>query len=321
MSLPIKLAIAVVVIFALTITGMVLYRPVKVRYYTSRLRSEKMEERQDAARILLNMNEKEPVFEYYTERYASKKVEERMEVVDEFCAVDKKLMGEIFRNRCCSEQVRIPAGTLKLENGTVIEIPSLWVDKFEVTFEKYRAFMACTDRQAPSIAQSARDEMLLLFFDTNYVRWDDKFNIPVNYLSLVNLNAYADWLGMRLPTEYEWEYAARAGSTGKYCFGDNESLLEEYAWFRDNSGGKPHPVGLKKPNKWGIYDVHGNVWEFTSTSTFDSKKNPSRKSSHYQFCGSSFEMHATHSGLDSKMPVTANTLLSEVSFRCVRDVK
>ncbi|MHC4662001.1 MAG: ankyrin repeat domain-containing protein [Planctomycetota bacterium] len=71
LSLPLKLAIAVVVIFALTITGLLLYRPVKVRYYTSRLSSEKIEERQDAARKLLDMNEKEPVFEYYTEKLQS----------------------------------------------------------------------------------------------------------------------------------------------------------------------------------------------------------------------------------------------------------
>ena len=65
-----------------------------------------------------------------------------------------------------------------------------------------------------------------------------------------------------LPTEAQWEYACRAGSTGGYCFGSSELALDDYAWDEKNSDEKTHPVGQKTPNAWGFYDIHGNVWQW-----------------------------------------------------------
>ena len=100
------------------------------------------------------------------------------------------------------------------------------------------------------------------------VSWND----CQRFLSLLNLNPVVKDSGLtfRLPTDEEWEYACRAGATGDYCKLANGteitgSTLGQVAWFEDNSDEKTHPVGQKQPNAFGLYDMHGNVWEWTST--------------------------------------------------------
>jgi formylglycine-generating enzyme required for sulfatase activity len=115
--------------------------------------------------------------------------------------------------------------------------------------------------------------MTLLEENPSFFKKGPKFpkgqNHPVEDVSwalcrnfLEKLNAKVKGYEFRLPTEAEWEYACRAGTTNKYSFGDSAAALGDYAWYGANSGSQTHPVGGRKPNAWGLYDMYGNVWEW-----------------------------------------------------------
>jgi formylglycine-generating enzyme required for sulfatase activity len=90
------------------------------------------------------------------------------------------------------------------------------------------------------------------------VSWED----CQKFLGKLNAKVGSGAGKFQLPSEAQWEHACRAGSKTRYCFGDDASKLGDYAWYEKNSDDKTHPAGEKKPNTWGLYDVHGNVWEW-----------------------------------------------------------
>ncbi len=155
--------------------------------------------------------------------------------------------------------VRIPAGRYRRGSTdgesnegpahTVTLSKDFWMQTTEVTQAQWESLVGSN----PSTSKGAE-------LPVQQIAWHD----CQDFVRELNSKCSKEAGGkeFRLPTEAEWEYACRAGGPGKWCFGDDESKLAEYAWFDKNSANQSHPVARKKPNAWGLYDMHGNVWEW-----------------------------------------------------------
>lgn len=147
---------------------------------------------------------------------------------------------------------------------------------------------------------------------------------PVEQVNWFQAMEYCIKQGKRLPTEAEWEYAALAGATTRWACGLDESCLDAVAWFKGNGEGKIHPVGAKQPNAWGLYDMAGNVWEWTADWYADDyyaqalKQNPPGPSRGEQrvYRGGSWEMEAASLRPAYRYFVAPENRYAYLGFRC-----
>jgi formylglycine-generating enzyme required for sulfatase activity len=137
-----------------------------------------------------------------------------------------------------------------------------FIGTHEVTVGQFKAFVAATSYPAGTEKGGHAN-----WREPGFEQTDEH---PVVYVSWHDAQAFCAWLSKKegvqylLPTEAQWEYCCRAGSTGRFCFGDDDRRLAEFAWYNKNSERKTHPVGQLKANAWGLHDVHGMVWEWTA---------------------------------------------------------
>jgi formylglycine-generating enzyme required for sulfatase activity len=184
--------------------------------------------------------------------------------------------GNVYRNSVGMEFVLIPSGTFIMgSRGDDYEAHNDERPQHEVVISRpfYMAVHEVTQSQWEVIMGSNPYTM-----KRTSSSWDGLLSQPGRFIApakpatvswndaqefIRRLNEREGHERYRLPTEAEWEYAARAGSTTAYSFGDDAAFLGRYAWYgEDLVTGSTHPVGQKAPNPWGLYDVHGNVWEW-----------------------------------------------------------
>ncbi|MEM7248235.1 MAG: SUMF1/EgtB/PvdO family nonheme iron enzyme [Acidobacteriota bacterium] len=160
------------------------------------------------------------------------------------------------------ELVRIPAGRYVMgspedeegrrdnETQREVDVADFWLGRFPVTNEEYGRFLEeDSNREKPQDWENER------FYDPRQ---------PVVGVTWHDAQAFCEWAGVRLPTEAEWEWACRAGTTTRYWSGDDEEDLARVGWYDENSEGRSHVVGELEGNPFGLHDMHGNVWEWCS---------------------------------------------------------
>lgn len=185
--------------------------------------------------------------------------------------VSKIIKGSFFMGASDTDS---DANTDEFPKHKVTFTKDFYMSQFEVTNYQFAEFLnekGIGDEGYSGTVQyikSYGDSNFGLSWDYSLNKWvcaDDLRHLPVVNVTWSGANAYAEWVGGRLPTEAEWEYSCRAGTATRYVSGDIEDSVGDYAWHYLNSGSAiPNAVGKKLPNAWGLYDMHGNASEWVN---------------------------------------------------------
>jgi formylglycine-generating enzyme required for sulfatase activity len=209
------------------------------------------------------------------------------------------------------EFVRIPPGAF---GGSVFASP-FWMQRTEVTVDQFASFVKSTGHRTAAERAGAGRTWRKPGFPLDGRQ-------PVVYVSFGDAEAHCRWLAARLPTDDEWEYAARAGSTARHYWGD--AVDGRYLWYRDNSEGHPHEVGTRLPNAWGLHDVEGNVWEWSVSPGAGPETIANRRGASWIACedidGGPGRSRSPLIALSTffRIPARLEHRYDDIGFRCLR---
>lgn len=160
-----------------------------------------------------------------------------------------------------------------------VRVESFYISKYEITHKEFIRFLNAIQCGSNGVFNNKEfgevDYLLITDNDCPIGYANDKFyfkgnefvesdDCPIVLVTWFGANAYCNWAGVRLPSEKEWEFAARGGNKSHNYLYSGSNTIGEVAWYDENSENKTHPIGLKEPNELGIYDMTGNVWEWCS---------------------------------------------------------